>query len=680
MKAMRISLTVGLLVSSGQLAQADTASVGTGNWNVSGTWNNGLPVNGQKVYIVNGNTVTFQAGDTYSGGSTFAYGLTIGEKPYGSGTLTMTGGTLNSGGLVMAHETNATLNISGGTFNADGDMFLGWDYVGTPSRGSAINVSGGTLNMKGSTANYNIGQGIPFDVNISGSGTVNVERAVNIYMLSPIKINGANAAMNIKTGGAWNCRGAAVDWRAGLTRVENGGSINQSGGTAVFGNDDAGTLWLGASGTAGIYNLSGGTWTQNGYLRMGVGSSGNGVINQTGGTFELNNSVEVWGSSQSTYTLAGGTFRSGSVAAEAYGAVTNGKPGSATVNNYSGGFRFNITGGSGDVTLDMRTNIAMLGTSLFTNSAATLTKKGPGNISLTGASAQLQLKLGRFVMEEGTFETQSSFVVGQGGTNTATLKGGTLRTGYIDASNMVIGFWHTSFGVTKASVNGTLVQTGGTIDVGPSANMTVGSSGGSGSYILSNGVCSASGRTLYVGISGGGQGILRVEGGSLTASNLRVCEGDAASGSVTVNGGTVSVTNSIYLNTNGRLDIGAANNAFTNTTTTLILNGGILGLDLKGAGNTMGRMSLTANSTLTIGSKSGCLTFTGDQSGLDWGTKTLTITGPLGYVAPSCLRFSHANRLTAAQLNLITCNGKRVLMDASGYLLEPAPGTLIRFY
>jgi hypothetical protein len=65
---------------------------------------------------------------------------------------------------------------------------------------------------------------------------------------------------------------------------------------------------------------------------------------------------------------------------------------------------------------------------------------------------------------------------------------------------------------------------------------------------------------------------------------------------------------------------------------------------------------------------------------LDWGSNTLTISGPLGSSAPSRLRFSQASQLFPAQLSRITCNGKRVLIDANGYLLEPAPGTVISIF
>jgi hypothetical protein len=46
-------------------------------------------------------------------------------------------------------------------------------------------------------------------------------------------------------------------------------------------------FWLGYGGTTGTLNISGGTWQQNTYMRLGVFASGNGIINQTGGTFEM---------------------------------------------------------------------------------------------------------------------------------------------------------------------------------------------------------------------------------------------------------------------------------------------------------------------------------------------------------------------------------------------------------
>jgi hypothetical protein len=456
------------------------------------------------------------------------------------------------------------------------------------------------------------------------------------------------------------------------------------------------TVRLGYNASVGYYNLSGGLWQQNGYLRLGQGRSGRGVINQTGGTFELNHSIQVWGDSESSYTLAGGTFRAGSVAAEVWksNSVT-GRADCARFMVYSSpptgtntcSFKFWITGASGDVTLDIQTNLVVENGSTFDNPAATLAKIGPAKLTF-GNAQQLQIRNGVLRVQEGTLETDGTMALGQGGANTTFLENGSLRTGYLRANvSMIMGYWWSGSPVPKAGVKCTFVQTGGTIDIGTcngtNSLLVLGHSGAQGDYTLSNGVCSVSG-SIYVGYgataaNSNGVGVVRVEGGSLVAGSLRVPEGAyAASGQVIVNGGRVDVTSNIVLNANGRLDIGAANNAFTTTSTLLSLKGGTLGLDLKGATNTMGRLDLDAASTLTIGGKSGCLTFAGDHAGVDWGSYTLTISGPLGHAAPSCLRFSHASRLSAAQLGRITCNGKAVLMDENGYLLEPAPGTLIR--
>ena len=68
-------------------------------------------------------------------------------------------------------------------------------------------------------------------------------------------------------------------------------------------------------------------------------ASGNGVVNQIGGAFEMANTFEAWGSSPSAYNLQGGTFR---VAASG-----------VAINSYSGGaMTFNITGASNNVTMD----------------------------------------------------------------------------------------------------------------------------------------------------------------------------------------------------------------------------------------------------------------------------------------------------------------------------------------
>jgi hypothetical protein len=90
--------------------------------------------------------------------------------------------------------------------------------------------------------------------------------------------------------------------------------------------------------------------------------------------------------------------------------------------------------------------------------------------------------------------------------------------------------------------------------------------------------------------------------------------------------------------------------------------------------NSLGTLTLGAGSSNTLAVANGAcrLSFSGlSDSG------TLTITGTLG---PATLRFgTSATALTPAQrAQITTANGRKIGLDANGYVIAVAPGTLIR--
>jgi autotransporter-associated beta strand protein len=491
----------------------------------------------------------------------------------GSGVLNVTGGTLRSGSLLVGHDGpgyGGTINVSGGEMIVDGGtMLFGW------GASSSLNVSGsGTVTMAGAldpgAPYFNFGHSASSTLNITSNGTVNIQRAISVQAGSVVDVNGAGSTLNFS--GAANLNLVADGSKI---TAENGGSINMSGGQVTINGSQG--LWLGGGGTTGTLNHSGGTWTQTGMLRLGVFASGNGVINQTGGVFELGNNIEVWGSSASSYNLAGGTFR---------------LLGNYAINNYSAGSTFNITGASGNVTVDAGAyNFTALNTSTFNNANATLTKTGSGTLTF-GSGSQLQIANGALDMQAGTIETASNLAIGLGGSSaTGTMSGGTLKTGYLAASNFIVGYGQT----------GTLTQSNGTVDIGSQASSVIGwNAGGSGTYTLSGGNYSAANNTTYIGL-GGGTGTVNVNGGSFSASQLEVGGNGATAGTLNLNGGTFGVSGAfnvgsggtVNVNSGGTMSGGASNNVSVgagglvnfnggtgNSSMNLLLNGGAV--DAKG--------------------------------------------------------------------------------------------------
>jgi autotransporter-associated beta strand protein len=470
----------------------------------------------------------------------------------------MTGGTLTTGGWYVGHDHAGTINLSGGTLNASGDqMLFGWTVS------SSLNVSGGILNMTGSGI-YNIGHSAQSFMNITG-GTANFSGGISFLNASELNVAGSSATLNVNGGtlslvaasvnlsnnstanisGAGtlvavsgtnttlNISNATLDVGAGAgLRVNTGGQINLRAGTAVVQTNEG--LWLGSGGTTGTLNLSGGTWQQNGYMRMGVFASGNGVINQSGGVFEMGGTFEVWGDAQSQYNLQGGTFR-----------VT---AAGVAMNNFAGGMAFNISGSSGNVTMDLPFNFLVNNTSIFNNGSATLTKTGGGTLTFAAAGSQLDVRNGTLDLQDGMIETTSSLVIGSGGgTAAATVSGGTLKTGRLEAANLIVGYEGT----------GSLSQSNGTVDVGPLASAVFGwNAGGAGTYTLAGGNFSAVSNNTYIGLAGG-TGTVNVNGGTFSAHNLSVGGNGAAAGTLNLNGGSFGVAGTFTVAAAGTVNLNA---------------------------------------------------------------------------------------------------------------------------
>ncbi len=558
---------LSLVAYSGTAFANPSVQVTTGNWSNTGTWSTGaVPLGSSGPGIGNNSTITFQEGDSYTGGG-WTLGLLIGYDSWGSnwslanpgsGTLNVTGGTMSTGylglgaGLDGGTQTG-TLNISGGNVTADQDMLLGWST--TP--GSSINVSGGTFNMAGAAASYNIGHAAAASLNISGNGVVNLSRSVAVKNGSVISIS--------DTGSLYCGAGSNLQ----LAFAVGTGTINQSGGTATFATGES--LWLGnAIGQDATYNLSGGTLTQTGYIRMGVWASGHGVINQTGGTYEMGSSVEVWGSEASSYNLKGGTFK-----------VT---AANAAFNVYSGGVSMSVTGTSGNVTLDTQAyNFTAPTGSSFNNPSATLTKIGSGAFRFY--HGPFSVTNGTLDMQDGTLESDQSFTIGDGvGTAVANISGGTIKYGYPEAANFGAG--------VGAGSTGTINQTGGTV-VSSDKNYWIGVSGGTGTHNLSGGSFTTGG-SAYVGLWGGGTATLNINGGNFSVAGLTI--GYESTGTVNLTSGTLSVASLDVLT--GSLNAGSTLNV---SGTLAIASGGVVNLNSGGALMTPNNVTINAGGTLKLG-------------------------------------------------------------------------------
>jgi hypothetical protein len=356
--------------SGGLYFGSNAGSVGNGSLSGSGV----LAVMGQNFL---GEVIGDSGSGTFnqSGGSNTSRFLALGNQAGGSGTYTLTGGTLNiSGQEYVGALGTGIFNQSGGTSQVT-QLFVGngaYNQSGGSNYANLLYIGSNT----NSTAAYNLSNsgnltvGVetfngPFTFNQTGgthvaggvalsTGTMNVSGGVlSIGAIS----NFAGATLNVTGGsvtvqigklstffgrislaggsidssqfdipswsqlqfinGTLNLSGSATN-AGNLAIASNGGSavLNQNGGSSLV--TVGGDLLLAAGGSssaAATYNLSGGglLWTHGNEY---VGYSGAGIFNQTGGTHVISGSLYVNGispGSSGTYNLMGGSLAAGSI-------------------------------------------------------------------------------------------------------------------------------------------------------------------------------------------------------------------------------------------------------------------------------------------------------------------------------------------------------------------------------
>ena len=191
-------------------------------------------------------------------------------------------------------------------------------------------------------------------------------------------------------------------------------------------------------------------------------------------------------------------------------------------------------------------------------------------------------------------------------------------------------------------INGYDQTIGGLQNTGNSGNFAVVTNSSSTLVVLT---INQSATTSYGGLIAGKIALVKGGAGTLSLTN-RI----AYSGTTTVTGGT------LRLGLNGAIP--AANS--------VVLAGGAL--DVSGTTNTLASLTVSANSTLALGT-AGSLTVA-NQSAEAWSGQ-LTLTGTLN---ATTLRFQPA--LNATQLEAIRYNNKRVMQSSNGYIV-PWRGTLL---
>jgi autotransporter-associated beta strand protein len=232
---------------------ADTA--GTATLTISGTLTQTTNTSGVRtlqVGQIGTGTLTVPTGGTVNG----AFGMMLGENSGGSGTLNLTGGTVNLNGELWFAATTAVANVNSGTLTAT-RIYIGG---GSSSGGSTstLNIAGGSMTADvidfgiggtntTTTVNLNSGSFSVLDFFIRRTG--GVAQGTHTF-----NFNGATLAFrqtstvfselvcSVLSGGALIniASGATTTWSAVLANGGGGGGLTKSG---------AGTLVLTAANT-----------------------------------------------------------------------------------------------------------------------------------------------------------------------------------------------------------------------------------------------------------------------------------------------------------------------------------------------------------------------------------------------------------------------------------------------
>jgi autotransporter-associated beta strand protein len=297
-----------------------------------------------------------------------AGGMTINGNDQMTGNLIVQAGTLQVGSTGQVGAANEFLVAPGATVKLDSGSAVvanAWMSVGSSAGGT------GTLNISGAsvTANtdFNIGDvtGSSGVVDMTG-GSIN---CTNFYLGK----SGTATGLLVQTGGSIaGLTGSGTDWRIG-------GAASTSDATAV-----------------GVYNLSGGTFTDP--VNLQVGAYGHGTVNQTAGTASVAAYLSIgrFGGSVGVYNMASG---SGTLTANTVASLIVGEQGTGTL----------LVGGSSHV------NAKVLSIAQSDGTGAT------GTVNQTG----------------GTVTATGGVIFGQQATGTAvttgayTLSGGTLAAPFV---------------------------------------------------------------------------------------------------------------------------------------------------------------------------------------------------------------------------------------------------------
>ncbi len=460
---------------------------GTGKLGFGGSTTKTIGTINKGLRILEG-TVSFSG----SAANNVASELWIGDPlSTANSALEVTNSNLTSGSWIAIGIGNGTTNLaSSATFTNStvtqngGGVSLGYAAdLGGYLASSSLTLNSSTLN----TVNLEIGRstGSTAEFTSNGNSTVNATGYLQIGIETGV------ATVTFKDNTVYNSGNyihiGNSTGSTGTLNVQDSASVSFSGDQELrIGNSGQGTLnqtggsvsangWMAigrSTGGNGTLNLSGGTFTQANSARfIHVGEDGNGTLNISGtGAFIANSTTGLLlgdlAASSGTVNLNGGSLTANAVLDNASGTTAfnfNGgllKAGGAANATFMNGID-TVTVQAGGAIIDSNgANISINTPLLDGGTGGGLTKQGAGNLTLTGANTYA----GGTSVNNGTLtladNAQLRFVIGANGVNNSISGTGTLQ---LDGDfNIDISGANTTAGNSWTLVNvGTLAETYG---------------------------------------------------------------------------------------------------------------------------------------------------------------------------------------------------------------------------
>jgi autotransporter-associated beta strand protein len=696
-----LTINGGTLSTNANLTLNNPQQVWNGNFTAS---NGGAAVNlnlGSGAVTVNGNrAITVNTGTLTVGGMINAAGLNLTKE--GAGTLTLgnanstvsswtvNGGTLRGGINIGTFGYGATLNLVNGTLTAGPNSVVANDFST-----NALNVLGNfTLNNNNSGNNnpttwyqyksLAIGSNT-LNVTASGStadGNISIRDGVTLSGNATINVTGTLNAMTFTSNGSVVESGGSY----GLTKAGNGtlrlvGAGNYTGDTVISG----GVLEIqnvAASSLSANTTLNGNTVTlgSTAGISIGQGVSGTGIRS---GSYIL-----AINAANSTITLSQTASAAGSNVSLTF-AQTSGSLAGSTLD-------YDNQGGS--INFGQSTAITLGG--LKGNQSLSLTNNNTAALALTVGGNNQTTAYGGLLSGNGSMVKAGSGTLTLSGNNTytggTTLSTGTLVIGNAAAAGTGTITQSTGSSLLKIDTTGTIANNMSVYNVLASQSATL-----SGAITVNNADWEVDpGDTLTIsGAVSGSGGVTKTGDGTLALTG-----NNTYTGATTVSAGTLQAaatgalanTSQVVLNEGGSFLV-TADNA-VNDSAAINLNGGRMAV----SGNfneTVGLLTLSANSTLDFSGFSGVFSFSGVNSWAEnttlaiwnWSGTTQYGTQVNNYANPSRLVFDTSNAaLTSnlANISFYSDSGNsfvgKGLIDSSftggGNLIIAIPETETYFY